>query len=44
MIDRRNKDDMKVLGEIVLTADKRLNKGIYKTRIKASSDNQQFQL
>ncbi len=38
MIDRRNKDDMKVLGEIVLTADK-VEQGIYKTRIKASSDN-----
>jgi methyl-accepting chemotaxis protein len=38
MIDRRNKDDMKVLGEIVLAADK-VEQGIYKTRIKASSDN-----
>ena len=38
MIDKRNKDDMKVLGEIVLTADK-VEQGIYKTRIKASSDN-----
>ena len=38
MIDRRNKDDMKVLGEIVLTADK-VEQGIYKTKIKASSDN-----
>ena len=38
MIDRRNKDDMKVLGEIVLTTDK-VEQGIYKTRIKASSDN-----
>ena len=38
MIDRRNKDDMKVLGEIVLTADK-IDQGIFKTKIKASSDN-----
>ena len=38
MIDRRNKDDMKVLGEIVLTADK-VEQGIYKNRIKSSSDN-----
>ena len=38
MIDKRNKDDMKVLGEIVLTADK-VEKGIYKSRITASSEN-----
>ena len=38
MIDKRNKDDMKVLGEIVLTADK-IDQGIFKTKIKASSDN-----
>ena len=38
MIDKRNKDDMKVLGEIVLTADK-VEQGIYKNRIKASSNN-----
>ena len=38
MIDRRNKDDMKVLGEIVLTTDK-VEQGIFKTRIKATSNN-----
>jgi methyl-accepting chemotaxis protein len=38
MIDRRNKDDMKVLGEIVLTADK-VEQGIYKSKIKATSNN-----
>lgn len=37
-VDNRNKDDMKVLGEIVLTADK-VEQGIYKTRIKAESSN-----
>ena len=37
-VDCRNKDDMKVLGEIVLTADK-VDQGIYKNRIKASSNN-----
>ena len=37
-VDYRNKDDMKVLGEIVLTADK-VDQGIYKNRIKASSNN-----
>ena len=36
--DIRNKDDMKVLGEIVLTADK-VEQGIYKNRIKASTNN-----
>mgnify|MGYP000284625754 FL=1 len=36
MIDKRNKDDMKVLGEIVLTADK-VEQGIYKNRIKSLS-------
>ena len=38
IVDRRNKDDMKVLGEIVLTADK-VEQGIYKNRIKASTNN-----
>ena len=38
MIDKRNKDDMKVLGEIVLTADK-IEQGIYKNKIKSSSNN-----
>ena len=38
MIDKRNKDDMKVLGEIVLTTDK-VEQGIFKTRIKATSNN-----
>ncbi|MCG3668143.1 methyl-accepting chemotaxis protein [Aliarcobacter butzleri] len=37
-VDCRNKDDMKVLGEIVLTADK-VEQGIYKNRIKSSSNN-----
>ena len=36
--DKRTKDDMRVLGEIVLTADK-VNQGIYKCRIKGDSDN-----
>ena len=36
--DKRAKDDMRVLGEIVLTADK-VEKGIYKSRIIASSEN-----
>ena len=36
--DKRAKDDMRVLGEIVLTADK-VNQGIYKCRIKGDSDN-----
>ena len=36
--DKRAKDDMRVLGEIVLTADK-VEKGIYKSRITASSEN-----
>ncbi|MFY9084545.1 methyl-accepting chemotaxis protein [Aliarcobacter cryaerophilus] len=36
--DQRAKDDMRVLGEIVLTADK-VEKGIYKSRITASSEN-----
>ena len=36
--DKRTKDDMKVLGEIVLTADK-VEQGIYKCRIKGDSDN-----
>ena len=38
IFDNRNKDDMKVLGEIVLTADK-VEQGIYKNRIKSSSNN-----
>ncbi len=37
-IDKRNKEDMKVLGEIVLTADK-VEQGIYKCRIKGNSSN-----
>ncbi len=37
-VDKRNKDDMKVLGEIVLTTDK-IEQGIYKNRIKAESSN-----
>jgi methyl-accepting chemotaxis protein len=37
-VDKRNKDDMKVLGEVVLTADK-VEQGIYKNRIKADSSN-----
>ena len=36
--DKRTKDDMRVLGEIVLTADK-VEQGIYKCRIKGNSDN-----
>ena len=36
--DKRAKDDMRVLGEIVLTADK-VEQGIYKCRIKGDSDN-----
>ncbi|MGJ0319105.1 methyl-accepting chemotaxis protein [Aliarcobacter cryaerophilus] len=36
--DKRAKYDMRVLGEIVLTADK-VEKGIYKSRITASSEN-----
>ena len=36
--DERTKDDMRVLGEIVLTADK-VEQGIYKCRIKGDSDN-----
>ncbi|WNL12752.1 methyl-accepting chemotaxis protein [Aliarcobacter cryaerophilus] len=36
--DKRAKDDMRVLGEIVLTADK-VEKGIYKSRITSSSEN-----
>ncbi len=38
IVDRRNKDDMKVLGEVVLTADK-VEQGIYKTKIKTESSN-----
>ena len=37
-IESRNKDDMKVLGETVLTADK-VEQGIFKCRIKSSSEN-----
>ena len=36
--DKRTKDDMRVLGEIVLTADK-VEQGIYKCRIKGNSEN-----
>ena len=36
--DKRAKDDMRVLGKIVLTADK-VNQGIYKCRIKGNSEN-----
>lgn len=36
--DKRAKDDMRVLGEIVLTADK-VEQGIYKCRIKGNSEN-----
>ena len=36
--DKRTKDDMRVFGEIVLTADK-VEQGIYKCRIKGDSDN-----
>ncbi|MCT7586448.1 methyl-accepting chemotaxis protein [Aliarcobacter butzleri] len=36
--DKRAKDDMRVLGEIVLTADK-VQQGIYKCRIKGNSEN-----
>ncbi len=38
IVERRNKEDMRVLGEIVLTADK-VEQGIYNCRIKSSSDN-----
>ncbi len=37
-IDRQMKDDMKVIGEIVLTTDK-VEQGIYKCRIHANSTN-----
>lgn len=37
-VDKRNKEDMRVLGEIVLTADK-VEKGIYNCRIKSSTSN-----
>ncbi|MDX4060267.1 methyl-accepting chemotaxis protein [Aliarcobacter skirrowii] len=37
-VDKSVKDDMKVLGELVLTADK-VEQGIYNCRIKASSSN-----
>ncbi|WP_148625777.1 methyl-accepting chemotaxis protein [Aliarcobacter cryaerophilus] len=36
--DKRAKDDIRVLGEIVLTADK-VEKGIYNSRIKANTGN-----
>ncbi len=38
IFDKKLKDDMKVIGEIVLTTDK-VEQGIYKCRIHASSDN-----
>jgi methyl-accepting chemotaxis protein len=38
VFDKRNKDDMRVLGEIVLTADK-VEKGIYNCKIKSESSN-----
>ncbi len=37
-IDTIRKEDMKVLGEIVLTMDK-LSRGIYRTRVKSNSEN-----
>ncbi|MEA3290360.1 MAG: hypothetical protein U9Q04_09310, partial [Campylobacterota bacterium] len=37
-LDKRNKDDMKVLGEIVITADK-VEQGIYKCRVHSSTAN-----
>ena len=37
-VDKRNKDDMRVLGEIVLTADK-VDQGIFKCRINSSSSS-----
>ncbi|PLY07885.1 MAG: hypothetical protein C0625_04055 [Arcobacter sp.] len=36
--DKKMKDDMRVIGEIVLTTDK-VEQGIYKCRIRSSSDN-----
>ena len=36
--DRLRKIDMKVMGEVVLTADK-VSRGIYSTRVKSDSDN-----
>jgi len=38
MIDKIRKEDMKVLGEIVLTMDK-ISRGIYKCRVKSNSEN-----
>ena len=38
IVEKRNKEDMRVLGEIVLTSDK-VEQGIYNCRIKSSSDN-----
>ncbi|RXJ90262.1 chemotaxis protein, partial [Arcobacter sp. CECT 8983] len=38
IFDKKLKDDMRVIGEIVLTTDK-VEQGIYKCRIHASSDN-----
>jgi len=37
-VDKRNKDDMRVIGEIVLTTDK-VEKGMFKCRISSSSSN-----
>jgi len=38
IFDKKLKDDVKVMGEVVLTADK-IEQGIYKCRIKSVSDN-----
>ncbi|RXK06436.1 methyl-accepting chemotaxis protein, partial [Halarcobacter ebronensis] len=38
VFDKKNKEDMKVIGEIVLTMDK-VEQGIYKCRIRGNSDN-----
>lgn len=38
VFDKRNKDDMRVLGEIVITADK-VEQGIFKCRINSSSSS-----
>ncbi len=38
VFDKRNKDDMRVLGEIVLTADK-VEQGLFNCRIKSESSN-----
>ncbi|MEA3513401.1 MAG: hypothetical protein U9R37_07340, partial [Campylobacterota bacterium] len=41
-LDRRSKDDMKVMGEIVLTTDK-VEQGIYKCRVNAKTGNPMIQ-